>query len=238
MGAANPWWVRLTPGGTVYGPVMSALRVMENGVMLGHGSPGLRGGTSPRQQGFPRGVLRAGIAFVPFPAGSGFGQANPVLSNVHLRSTANRLGHAPAQLALAWLLGLAPNVLLIPGTSSLGHLEQNVAGRCIKLDERTQAELAAATQYNTGTAAHAGRPQAAAGVGDRDHALGDALDGHGAVRRTISHTHALPGNWMACVGRWPATQAQPLHVTSRQLERIGARTRRGRSGRSAARMRR
>ena len=147
MGAANPWWVRLTPGGTVYGPVMSALRVMENGVMLGQGSPGLRGGTSRGQQGFPRGVLRAGIAFVPFfPLGSGFGQANPVLSNVHLRNTANRLGHAPAQLALAWLLGLAPNVLLIPGTSSLGHLEQNVAAAGIKLDERAQAELAAATR--------------------------------------------------------------------------------------------
>jgi pyridoxine 4-dehydrogenase len=88
-----------------------------------------------------------GIAFVPFfPLGSGFGQANPVLSNEHLRSTANRLGHAPAQIALAWLLGLAPNVLLIPGTSSTGHLEQNVAAAGIELDEHTQAELTAVTQ--------------------------------------------------------------------------------------------
>jgi pyridoxine 4-dehydrogenase len=88
-----------------------------------------------------------GIAFVPFfPLGSGFGRANPVLSNEHLRSTANRLGHAPAQIALAWLLGLAPNVLLIPGTSSIGHLEQNLAAAGITLDEHTQAELVAATQ--------------------------------------------------------------------------------------------
>jgi pyridoxine 4-dehydrogenase len=88
-----------------------------------------------------------GIAFVPFfPLGSGFGQANPVLSNEHLRSTAKRLGHAPAQIALAWLLGLAPNVLLIPGTSSLAHVEQNVAAADIKLDEHTQSELAAATK--------------------------------------------------------------------------------------------
>ena len=88
-----------------------------------------------------------GIAFVPFfPLGSGFGAANPVLSNAHLRSTARRLGHAPAQIALAWLLGLAPNVLLIPGTSSVRHLEQNVAAAGIKLDEPAQAELAAATQ--------------------------------------------------------------------------------------------
>jgi len=87
-----------------------------------------------------------GIAFVPFfPLGSGFGQANQVLSNEHLRSTANRLGYTPAQIALAWLLSLAPNVLLIPGTSSTEHLEQNVAAADIKLAEHTQAELAAAT---------------------------------------------------------------------------------------------
>jgi pyridoxine 4-dehydrogenase len=88
-----------------------------------------------------------GIAFVPFfPLGSGFGQANPVLGNEHLRSAANRLGYTPAQIALAWLLSLAPNVLLIPGTSSTGHLEQNVAAAGITLDEHTRAQLAAATQ--------------------------------------------------------------------------------------------
>jgi pyridoxine 4-dehydrogenase len=88
-----------------------------------------------------------GIAFVPFfPLGSGFGQANPVLSNEYLLSTAGRLGHAPAQIALAWLLGLAPNILLIPGTSSVRHLEQNLAAADIKLDEHTQAQLTAATQ--------------------------------------------------------------------------------------------
>ena len=79
-----------------------------------------------------------------FPLGSGFGQANPVLGNEHLLSAADRLGHTPAQIALAWLLGLAPNVLLIPGTSSVRHLEQNVAAADIKLDEHTQAELTAA----------------------------------------------------------------------------------------------
>src|SRR5690348_11594462 len=79
-----------------------------------------------------------GIAFVPFfPLGSGFGQANPVLSNEHLRSAAKRLDRTPAQIAIAWLLGLAPNVLLIPGTSSLAHLEQNVAAAGITLDEHT-----------------------------------------------------------------------------------------------------
>ena len=88
-----------------------------------------------------------GIAFVPFfPLGSGFGQVNPVVNDEHLLSTASRLGHTPAQIALAWLLGLASNVLLIPGTSSVRHLEQNVAAADIKLDEHTQAQLTAATQ--------------------------------------------------------------------------------------------
>jgi pyridoxine 4-dehydrogenase len=87
-----------------------------------------------------------GIAFVPFfPLGSGFRQANPVLGNEHLLNTAQRLGHTPAQIALAWLLNLAPNVLLIPGTSSVRHLEQNLAVADIKLDEQTQAQLTAAT---------------------------------------------------------------------------------------------
>src|SRR5690242_15263531 len=88
-----------------------------------------------------------GIAFVPFfPLGSGFGAANPVLSNEHLLRAAQRLGHAPAQIALAWLLSLAPNILLIPGTSSVGHLEQNVAAAAITLDKHTQAELTAAAR--------------------------------------------------------------------------------------------
>jgi diketogulonate reductase-like aldo/keto reductase len=67
------------------------------------------------------------------------------LSNEHLLNTAQRLGHTPAQIALAWLLNLAPNVLVIPGTSSVRHLEDNLAAADIKLDEQTQAHPAAAT---------------------------------------------------------------------------------------------
>jgi pyridoxine 4-dehydrogenase len=86
-----------------------------------------------------------GIAFVPFfPLGSGFDRTNPVLSNEHVLSNAERLGITPAQVALAWTLGLAPNVLLIPGTSSVRHLEENLAVADIKLDEDAQQQLAAA----------------------------------------------------------------------------------------------
>jgi pyridoxine 4-dehydrogenase len=88
-----------------------------------------------------------GIPFVPFfPLGSGFAQNNPVLGNEHVISNAERLGVTPAQIALAWVLGLAPNVLLIPGTSSVRHLEENLAVASIKLDDDAQQQLTAATE--------------------------------------------------------------------------------------------
>jgi len=85
-----------------------------------------------------------GIAFVPFfPLGSGFAKPNPVLGNEQVLSTAGRLGCSPAQVALAWTLGLAPNVLLIPGTSTRAHLEENLAVAGIELDDETQKQLTA-----------------------------------------------------------------------------------------------
>ena len=60
-----------------------------------------------------------GIAFVPFSSlGSGMRQSNPVLGDPRVRAIAIRLGATPAQVALAWALDLAPNLLVIPGTSS------------------------------------------------------------------------------------------------------------------------
>lgn len=84
------------------------------------------------------------IAFVPFfPLGSGFAASNPVLTNGSLLGTAQRLGVTPAQVALAWTLQLAPNVLLIPGTSSLRHLEENMAAGYVNLDAAAGRQLAA-----------------------------------------------------------------------------------------------
>ena len=86
-----------------------------------------------------------GIAFVPFfPLGSAFTRDNPVLGNPYVVRNAERLGHTRAQIALAWLLGLRPNVLLIPGTSSVRHLEENLAVADIELDQKAQDELTAA----------------------------------------------------------------------------------------------
>jgi pyridoxine 4-dehydrogenase len=85
-----------------------------------------------------------GVPYVPFfPIGSAFNPANPVLSAPQVKETAERLGVTPAQVALAWLLAAAPNVLVIPGTSSLSHLEENLAAGDIVLD---QAALDALSQ--------------------------------------------------------------------------------------------
>ncbi|MCV7168773.1 oxidoreductase [Mycobacterium manitobense] len=74
------------------------------------------------------------IAFVPFfPLGSGFSADNPVLGNPAVKQAAADLGRSPAQVALAWTLAVAPNVLLIPGTSSVAHLEENLAVDDIEL---------------------------------------------------------------------------------------------------------
>jgi pyridoxine 4-dehydrogenase len=86
--------------------------------------------------------LEHGIAFVPFfPLGSGFTADNPVLGHPAVQSEASKLGRTPAQIALAWTLSVAPNVLLIPGTSSVQHLEENTAVADIELDDDTRRQL-------------------------------------------------------------------------------------------------
>jgi pyridoxine 4-dehydrogenase len=86
-----------------------------------------------------------GIPFVPFfPLGSAFARGNPVLRSPQVTSIAARLGRTPAQIALAWLLSFRPNILLIPGTSSVSHLEENMAVRDIELDAGAREALASA----------------------------------------------------------------------------------------------
>src|SRR5580765_2483617 len=87
--------------------------------------------------------LRRGIAFVPFcPLGWPRGPDNPVLTSPVVIQTAARLGITPAQVALQWLLQLAPNVLLIPGTGSAAHLLENLAAEHVALDDQARRELA------------------------------------------------------------------------------------------------
>jgi len=83
-----------------------------------------------------------GIAFVPFfSLRSPFAAPDQVLGHPVVRRAATRLGCSPAQVALAWALGVAPNVLLIPGTSSVRHLEENLAVADIELDGETCEQL-------------------------------------------------------------------------------------------------
>jgi pyridoxine 4-dehydrogenase len=87
---------------------------------------------------------RDGIAYVPyFPLG-GF---SPLQSST-LSDVARRHGATPMQVALAWLLRRAANILLIPGTSSLGHLRENLAAAELDLPERVIAELDAVARIS------------------------------------------------------------------------------------------
>jgi pyridoxine 4-dehydrogenase len=89
--------------------------------------------------------VRRGIAFVPFcPLGLPRGAANPVLTSPVVIQTAVRLGATAPQVALQWLLQLAPNVLLIPGTGSVAHLRENLAAEHMTLDDQALRELASA----------------------------------------------------------------------------------------------
>ncbi|GAA0234678.1 aldo/keto reductase family oxidoreductase [Cryptosporangium japonicum] len=78
-----------------------------------------------------------GIAYVPFFPLGGF---SPLQSEA-LSAVAARLGSTPMSVALAWLLQRSPNVLLIPGTSSVAHLRENAAGAGLVLSADDVAEL-------------------------------------------------------------------------------------------------
>ena len=87
---------------------------------------------------------RRGIAFVPFGS-LGFGVTGPdaLLGRPEPVEQAARLGVTPAQMVLAWALALAPNILLIPGASSLSHLRENLAASAVQLDPEALDRLSA-----------------------------------------------------------------------------------------------
>jgi aryl-alcohol dehydrogenase-like predicted oxidoreductase len=82
-------------------------------------------------------LARQGIAYVPFFPLGGF----TPLQSATLSAVAARLGATPMQVALAWLLHRSPNILLIPGTSSVAHLRENLAAAQLTLAPDTLAEL-------------------------------------------------------------------------------------------------
>ena len=82
-------------------------------------------------------LAKDGIAYVPFFPLGGF---NPLQSNT-LSKVAISLSASPLQIALAWLLQRSPNILLIPGTSSVDHLTENLAAAEIDLPDEVIAKL-------------------------------------------------------------------------------------------------
>ncbi|WP_447871426.1 aldo/keto reductase family oxidoreductase [Serratia fonticola] len=78
-----------------------------------------------------------GIAYVPFFPLGGF----TPLQSTTLSEVAQQVGASPMQVALAWLLQRSPNILLIPGTSSLAHLKENLAAAQLKLPSDAVAKL-------------------------------------------------------------------------------------------------
>jgi pyridoxine 4-dehydrogenase len=91
-------------------------------------------------------LARDGVAYAPFFPIGGF----TPLQSAELDGVASRLDATPMQVALAWLIRRAPNILLIPGTSSAGHLRENLAAAALELPSDAMAEL---DRIGTGKAA-------------------------------------------------------------------------------------
>jgi pyridoxine 4-dehydrogenase len=95
------------------------------------------------------------LAFVPFfPLGSAFsGGPRQLAADPAIAQVAARRGATPSQIALAWLLHHSERILLIPGTSSIQHVEENVAAGDVELDEQDLRQLEAAIQVGDPMAA-------------------------------------------------------------------------------------
>ena len=94
-------------------------------------------------------LARQGIAYVPFFPLGGF---TPLQSST-LAAVAEKLGATSMQVALAWLLHRSPNMLLIPGTSSVAHLRENLASAQLKLSAEVLRELDGIAAEAAGTPA-------------------------------------------------------------------------------------
>jgi pyridoxine 4-dehydrogenase len=90
-----------------------------------------------RDDGFIDDLARRGVAYVPFFPLCGFTS----LQSLALNTAAATMGATPMQVALASLLQRSPNILLIPGTSSIGHLRENLSAATLRLPAEIVAPL-------------------------------------------------------------------------------------------------
>jgi aryl-alcohol dehydrogenase-like predicted oxidoreductase len=100
-----------------------------------------------------------GIAWVPyFPLGSAFPGFPKATDNPVVIDIAGELGVAPAQVGLAWILVHASNTLLIPGTRSIAHLEENMGAADVTLSPEALARLDAVATPGADPWAHGVEP--------------------------------------------------------------------------------
>ena len=98
--------------------------------------------TSRRQESILELCKKEGIAWVPFfPLGGGLPGSAKVTANSVVQEIAQEMEISPVQVGLAWLLQHSKNTLIIPGTTSIAHLEQNVAVGNINFSEQTMKRL-------------------------------------------------------------------------------------------------
>ncbi len=174
-----------------------------------------------------------GIAFVPFcPLGWPRGVQNEILTSPVLAELGARLRATPAQIALAWLLDLAPNILLIPGTRTRAHLTENLGAADVELDDASRAELGAPL---LDCCEPLGRPLAASAEADvaqidRDHGQPLRLDhcGLSPSHRRTSAMFVAKGHRLRapCV----LTRPRPKHYQQAQDGRELHQTRTRRHG--------
>ena len=117
----------VTPGQIAEGRTMAEIVCVQNQYNLAHRD----------DDALIDELAAAGIAYAPFFPLGGF----TPLQSTALSDAAARLGATPMQVALAWLLQRSPNILLIPGTSSVGHLRENLAAGELVLPSETVAVL-------------------------------------------------------------------------------------------------
>jgi pyridoxine 4-dehydrogenase len=117
----------VTPGQLAQGRKISEIVCVQNFYNLAHRS----------DDAFVDDLAGQGIAYVPFFPLGGF---SPLQSSV-LDQAAASIGVTPMQVALAWLLHRSANILLIPGTSSAGHLRENLSAAALQLSPEIIADL-------------------------------------------------------------------------------------------------
>jgi pyridoxine 4-dehydrogenase len=140
-------------------PLEILRRALPAGIVCVQNAYGLLDRSQEEMLDFCKAQGGEGIAWVPyFPLGSAFPGFPKVADNAVVVDIAGELGVTPSQVGLAWLLAHAPNTLLIPGTRSIAHLEENIGAGDVTLSAEAIARLDAVTTPGANPWAHGVEP--------------------------------------------------------------------------------